>query len=283
MSYLVQNISGKVVSMMPKQIGHISATAPYSDWAIGQIDWVDDIFYPQYAAQSSVFTVLAGPSVAAGFTPTTAANAVTAFSTGGQTNATALTASINRVSVVAAAGDSVKLPAASAGTIVIVINDAALPMQVFGAGTDTINDVATATGVSQMQQSVVIYTATATGNWMAEGLGNGYSGSLPTASATNGITAFATGGQASAVLLNSVINRVTTVGTAGDSVKLPPAVAGLMLVVTNAAAANSMNLFPNTGDQINALGANAAFAIVAGKTAQLSCAVAGQWHAVLSA
>jgi hypothetical protein len=44
-----------------------------------------------------------------------------------------------------------------------------------------------------------------------------------------------------------------------------------------------MNLFPNTGDQINALGANGAYAIVAGKTSSLSCAVAGQWHAVLSA
>jgi hypothetical protein len=64
---------------------------------------------------------------------------------------------------------------------------------------------------------------------------------------------------------------------------MPAAVAGLQMTVTNAAAANSMNLFPNTGDQINAGGANAAYAIAAGKTAQLTCAVAGQWHAVLSA
>lgn len=102
-------------------------------------------------------------------------------------------------------------------------------------------------------------------------------------SATNAITAFAGGGQASAVLLTSDINRITTVGTAADSVKMPPAVPGMTVTVSNAAAANSMNLFPATGEAINALAANAAFAIAANKTAELTCAVAGQWHALLTA
>jgi hypothetical protein len=106
---------------------------------------------------------------------------------------------------------------------------------------------------------------------------------LPTYSTTNGITAFATGGQASAVQLTTVINRVTTVGSAADSVKLPAAVAGLSITVTNAAAANSMNVFPATGDAINALTANTALAVAANKTAVFSCAVAGQWHSVLTA
>jgi hypothetical protein len=55
------------------------------------------------------------------------------------------------------------------------------------------------------------------------------------------------------------------------------------VTVINAAASNAMNLFPATGDAINALSANTAFSIVAGKTALLVCAVAGTWHLVLSA
>lgn len=102
-------------------------------------------------------------------------------------------------------------------------------------------------------------------------------------SATNGITAFATGGQASAVQLVSNINRVTTVGTAADSVKLPAAVAGLQITVINAAAANSMNLFPATGDNINALSANTALAVAANKTVHAFCAVNGTWNTILTA
>lgn len=56
----------------------------------------------------------------------------------------------------------------------------------------------------------------------------------------------------------------------------------MTLTVINAGA-QSMNLFPFTGDQINAGGANVAFAVAAGKTVQLVCAVALNWHAILSA
>lgn len=83
---------------------------------------------------------------------------------------------------------------------------------------------------------------------------------------TNSITAFATGGQASATQLSAGINRVTTVGTAGDSVKLPTAEVGLLVVVSNAAAANSMNLFPASGASINNGASNAALAVAAGKS-----------------
>lgn len=102
-------------------------------------------------------------------------------------------------------------------------------------------------------------------------------------SVTNGITAFAGGGQASATALTSMVNRVTVVATAGDSVKLPAATAGLSLTVINADAADSMNVFPNTGDAINALSANAAYAVAANKTATFYCAVAGTWNSNLTA
>lgn len=106
---------------------------------------------------------------------------------------------------------------------------------------------------------------------------------VATLSAADGIVAFAGGGQAGAVQIANMTTRVVTVGTAGDSVKLPPAVPGLMLMVINAAAANSMNVFPSTGQSINALGANAAFAQAANKIALFMAASPTQWHSILSA
>lgn len=107
-------------------------------------------------------------------------------------------------------------------------------------------------------------------------------GGLNLGTVTNGITAFATGGQANAVALTSTINRVTTVASAADSVRLPAAVAGTVLFVANAGA-NSMNVFPATGEVVNALSANAAYAMAANTRAAFFCAVNGVWSAVLSA
>lgn len=102
-------------------------------------------------------------------------------------------------------------------------------------------------------------------------------------STENAITAFAGGGQASAYQLTAGISRVTTVATAADSVKLHKAKAGLVVIVINAAAANSMNVFPSSGDAVNALAADAAFAIAANKHVMFACAVDGIWNTNLTA
>lgn len=102
-------------------------------------------------------------------------------------------------------------------------------------------------------------------------------------STVNALTAHAGGGQGSATPLTAAINRVTTVATAADSVVLPASSAGLSLTVINAAAANSMNVFPASGEAINALSANTAFAIAAGKAVEFYCTNSGQWHTILSA
>lgn len=73
---------------------------------------------------------------------------ITAHAGGGQADAYQLTATANRIATVATAADSVKLPLAEAGAKVYVRNAGANSAQVFGAGTDTINGVATATGVA---------------------------------------------------------------------------------------------------------------------------------------
>jgi hypothetical protein len=209
-------------------------------------------------------------------------DSITAHAGGGQANAVALTTEINRITTVATVGDSVSLPVSIAGLTIIVINHGANAAQVFGAGTDTIDDVLTTVGVSQMAGSVTIYSCTTAGAWYSNGIGTGYAGSFPTVSYANGLTAHAGGGQASGTPITACITRVTTVGSANDSATLPVSAPGMELTVNNAAATNSMNLFPNPGgtgtEAINALGANAALAIPAGKTAFLTCAVAGQWH-----
>jgi hypothetical protein len=102
-------------------------------------------------------------------------------------------------------------------------------------------------------------------------------------STQDNLTAHAGGGQASATQISAMNARVTTVGTAADSVALPKSANGLIIYVTNAAAANSMNVFPYSGDAINSLGANNAFAVAAGKTCAFVCYTAGQWHSLLSA
>ena len=113
--------------------------------------------------------------------PTMAANtdtAITAYAGGGQTSATLLTAQFNKVATVASASDSVKLPQISAipntlgavGSSVIVSNAAASnSLQVFGSGTDTINNVATATGVAVGAGKTAIFICHSwsgtVGNW----------------------------------------------------------------------------------------------------------------------
>lgn len=100
----------------------------------------------------------------------------------------------------------------------------------------------------------------------------------------DGIKALVGGGQSQNPLDGSFSGyRVTTVASANDSVTLPKAQAGLILAITNAAAANSLNVFPVKGESINALGVNAAFAMTTGKVALFICLATGQWHSILTA
>jgi hypothetical protein len=102
------------------------------------------------------------------------------------------------------------------------------------------------------------------------------------------ITTLAGGGQAAGPLKAGALPaafggyRVTTVASSGDSVTLPPSQAGQVKLVTNAAASNSMNVFPAAGETINALGVNNAFAVAANKCVLFICTGAGQWHSVLT-
>lgn len=84
----------------------------------------------------------------------------TATPGGGQTNALQLLGNVATVTTVGTAADSVKLPLGIAGAIFFLANATATSMTVFGAGTDTINGVATATGVAQAANTRAVYFCT---------------------------------------------------------------------------------------------------------------------------
>jgi hypothetical protein len=88
-----------------------------------------------------------------------------ALAGGGQTGATQLLGTIARVDTVATAADSVMLPASGTGKPIVVINNTATSMQVFGQAGDTINGVATGTGVAQAAGKTALYVSPAAGVW----------------------------------------------------------------------------------------------------------------------
>ena len=116
---------------------------------------------------------------------------------------------------------------------------------------------------------------------------------IPRISRDEGITATASGSITTAYQLTAGISQVTTVASSGDAVKLPittpstgavGAGGGLMMIIVNAAASNSMNVYPyQSADTINAGSAGAAYALAAGKTAICVVAADGKWYCVVSA
>jgi hypothetical protein len=107
------------------------------------------------------------------------AASVVAHAGGGQASATPLTATYNEVDTVATAADSVQLPPAIPGTVVVAVNATTTSMQVFGVPQNVQNanagdtiaahnsaaQTATATGVAQAGASVGWYICTTLGQW----------------------------------------------------------------------------------------------------------------------
>ena len=212
-----------------------------------------------------------------------AADSITATAGGVQSNAYQITTQTTRVTTVATAADSVQLPPSAPGLELLVINHGANPMQVYGNYVEaaTIDDQATATGVSQMANSLVIYTCTTAGSWYSEGLATGYvkGQGLQTLQYAN--LAAASGGAQGNTPLTGIVNIVSSAG-AGYAVTLPVSAPGLAITVCNTSASNTVKVFPNaagtTTETINALSANAAITMSAATSATFVCGVAGQWY-----
>ncbi len=119
---------------------------------------ITDLNANQVAVDAALASLASG-SLAGG------ASGLTAHAGGGQGSALALTVAVNSVGTVGTIGDSVKLPTSVAGGIVVVVNDAALALQAFGASTDTIDDVATATGVEVPGKATAVFYCPVAGKW----------------------------------------------------------------------------------------------------------------------
>lgn len=113
-------------------------------------------------------------AVAAALTtlPKDCQDSITAHTSGTQANGTLLIIGWNRLSVVANDTDAVTLPPSVIGAEVYLVNDGAHAAQVFGAALnpltnagDTIDGVATATGVVQATAKRAVYRCITVGNW----------------------------------------------------------------------------------------------------------------------
>lgn len=100
-------------------------------------------------------------------------------------------------------------------------------------------------------------------------------------SVLTGVTAGTTQTIAGAVQLTGSYNNVTVVANAGDAVKLPAAVLGAQIWVTNSATTNSMKVFPQAAtDVIDGGTAGASVNCAAAKSALFTCISSGVWQSI---
>jgi hypothetical protein len=99
---------------------------------------------------------------------------------------------------------------------------------------------------------------------------------LPIYGATTSITANGTS-LANATALTKHVNVVSTVVSGANGVRLPTPTAGMCVKIVNTSA-NTLNVFPATTGIINALSANASFAMAANARVEFAAASAGQWY-----
>jgi hypothetical protein len=215
-------------------------------------------------------------------------DSITARSGGGQASATKLVGELSRITVATATSapfDSVALPPSQSGLTLIICNHSNNPIQVFGDNTaaDLIDDVATATGVTQMGNSLVIYSCYTAGNWYTNGLASGFvrGYSLQTFSAST-IAANVGGTQGTGTPVTNMLHNVTAAG-ASYSITLPASTVGMEITIHNVST-QTILVFPNAGgtgtEQINALAANAAISMLTNTSTVFTCTTAGFWFTV---
>jgi hypothetical protein len=89
--------------------------------------------------------------------------------------------------------------------------------------------------------------------------------------------------QGAATQLGFGVSQVTTSTGAANAVKLPAAEAGAHATIINADSADAVQVFPASGDAINALAGDAAYSLAAGKTSAFRAVNATTWYSILGA
>jgi hypothetical protein len=147
-----------------------------------------------------------------------AQDAVTATASGTQATSVQLTAAVTRLSTVATANDGVLAPISSAGKMCVIINDTANAATVFGSGSDTINDVAAATGILLPANTMGILSCPVQGKWYCGTDAFNYQTGTFTANGVTAVTVSDTG-----ITANSQV--LITLKTVGGTVGATPYVA----------------------------------------------------------
>ena len=205
---------------------------------------------PNWLRSAPTFTNL----ILSGLLYESAATGIIASTTRTQAGATPLTLEVNRVDTSTAPaagtvlGDGVMLMAATAGLDIAIINNTINIITVYGAGSDTINGVASSVGIPMPPGDVAQFESAGAGVWNFEA-GVGASGALAVQLAASGISA-AGANQVSATPLPADFNRISA-ATTNQGVRLPPAtVAGLDIVVSNKSGAQIV-VYGNGTDTID--------------------------------
>lgn len=106
--------------------------------------------------------------------------------------------------------------------------------------------------------------------------------SVPSIYATGiGLTALAGGGPDPDNALTGEFNQVTTVATEDDSKTLQGAKLGLRIAIINQGA-NKMQVFPNTGDEIDSLGVDAAYDLLPGEKVVFLAEGDDNWESIVN-
>lgn len=180
-----------------------------------------------------------------------ATNGITAFAGGGSTSATVLTSQFNRITTCATGGDSVKLPPATVGLLLEVINSGAAYANVFPFGTtDIIDTLANTAAISVPVGGTITFICTVAGTWISNGL------QVIPAKFTTGTTTttFAAGQLTGGATVNytntgatpgSIATRTATQMFADD----PYARVGMsyILIVTNGQGTGTLTMTAGTG------------------------------------
>ncbi len=149
-----------------------------------------------------------------------------------------------------------------------------------GAGTAALADLSSAmrtflTTSSSANFAAVLSDETGSSGGFVRATGPSMAGILYSTSAT--VSAAGTT-QGAGTVLTSDFNVLTTVTGAANAVVLPGAAAGLTVTIVNADSADAAQVFPASGDNIDALSANAAFSLAAGQSATFRAISASQWY-----
>lgn len=228
-----------------------------------------------------------GATVGASQTSQTAGYQIQAAITGFSTVTPAVTGNGNTPTA-AAVLPQTNRPFPFSGLLLYIGNTGANPINLYPHPNDTnnsINGLSANTPIILGVNTITALQCYTPGVWQADGVGEGFNGSIATVVSQGNITASTTNSQSAATPITQAMAGVL-ITSANNAVALPKALAGTQVVINPTGAGNvngntPLNVYPQngSGDAINGGSANAALAITLAATAPtiFFCFTTGAW------